>query len=100
MGGSKGTDGGLVSFYPCPVSTGPNGRNGYVGLTNSLGINLAADVGSVFLKPNTDIGGSPFVKVGSSGSTLLINVNGLPVSCSGLPTGTLWDNANVIQACP
>jgi len=101
LSASGNTDSGFVAFYPCPaVGAGPNGRNGYVGTSNNLGVNLAADTGSVFLHPNAAVGGSPFMRVGSSGGTLLINVNGLPVSCSGLPTGTLWDNANVIQACP
>lgn len=101
LAGSATSDSGFVGFYPCPaVGPGPNGRNGFVGLSNGGGVNLAADMGSVFLLPNIATGSSPFMRVGSSGGTLLINVNHLPTSCTGLPTGTLWDNANIIQACP
>jgi hypothetical protein len=75
-----------------PASTGfvgfflPNhARQGFVGLGNSLGINLAADTGGVFLRPNNSIANSPNFHVDSNGTTLQINVNPLPTSP---PSGT------------
>jgi hypothetical protein len=103
---SGNSNSGFLEFYPCPTGpapTGsgtPSGRGGYVGNANNFGVNLEADSGAVFLRPNGATSNSPFLKVDSNGTTLLLNVNGLPISCTGLPTGTLWDNANVIQACP
>jgi hypothetical protein len=103
---SGSSNSGYVAFYPCaggappaPAGGSPSGRNGYVGYSNNLGVNLAADNGAVFLLPNTSNASSPKLSVGSTGTTLQINVNGLPTSCSGQPVGTLWTNAGVIQAC-
>jgi hypothetical protein len=96
--------GDIEFFYP------NNTRAGFLGhgpASPDSSLELQTDQGPLHIQPNTGFGGpggsssgSARMDINSVNGKLLINVNGLPISCSGLPTGTLWDNANIIQACP
>jgi hypothetical protein len=63
-----------------------NVRGGYIGRVNDLGLDIGSDWGSIFLKPNEQTPGSPYVSIGTSfGTTLQVNMSGLPPAP---PSGT------------
>lgn len=91
QGARNTTTSGSVVFY-----TPDNTQRGFMGNANSSGINvMATGTGAVYLGQNA----GPPMTVGSTSGQLIINVNGLPTSCTGQPTGTLWDSSHVINVC-
>jgi hypothetical protein len=89
---------GFVTFF---VPTGT--QQGYVGgctTGTGGGCSLATNSGKIFLKPEYTNGGSALMTLDSVGAQLRVNVNGLPTSCTGQTTGTLWVNSAVVNVCP
>ena len=119
VGGGTNAVSGAVQMQPGPApGMGPttsgysaffstdHSENGWVGGCNNVGAattqgcSFSAPNGYIFLKPNY-AGTSPkWMTVGSVSGALIVNVLGLVTSCTGQITGTLWNNAGVINICP
>jgi hypothetical protein len=92
MPGGVGTVTGSVDFFL------PNGtRTGFVGRNLNTEMNIESDAGGINLLP---VNGANLMSVNSVGGKLIVNVVGLPTSCSGQPTGTIWNNAGALGVCP
>ena len=84
---------GYVSLFS-PSGT----RLGYVGFANSFGLNIVSESGSVYLKPKGPTGN--FLRVGQdSNGNLIVNVNGLPTSCTGQSAGTMYASSGFVKYC-
>jgi hypothetical protein len=82
---------------------GPTNRLGFAGFCFAgIGCNYAADHDPVYIKAHaSDFSGTgPVLRVDTDGARLLLNVNPLPTSCAGLPTGTVWVNGASLAVCP
>lgn len=91
--GNNTHSGFLSSYYP------NNTRAGYVGhgTQSSSTFEIESDLGAINLMPK---GGANAMTINSVSGKLIINVSGLPISCTGQATGTLWANGSAINFCP
>jgi hypothetical protein len=95
-GGSNATLTGGVSFYSVN-----NSLQAFIQGDSSGDLSADAQGGSIFFKiNNASIFSVGVVPSGPSAGKAHINLGILPTSCTGLTTGDIWDNSNVIQACP
>jgi hypothetical protein len=50
-------------------------------------------------RPVTMIFGVGSLTLSAAGGNTIVTITSLPTSCSGLPTGTLWNNLGVVNVC-
>lgn len=84
---------GYVSFWQ------PNqgSRVGYVGFGTSDGINVATDMGSIYLTPAG--APNPMIVGKDANNKLQVVINNLPTSCTGELVGTLYASGHNVLIC-
>ena len=91
------TEGTLV-YEMCRQSDGTftlyNASTGKYVFRANTALSMMPTAGNVLVGTNTDDGVNRLQVNGG------ITVTGLPTSCTGKPTGTLWNNSGVVNVCP
>jgi hypothetical protein len=104
IGGGNDTQ---AEFHGETLGSGAGGHSGYV--INATNYQPSTWYGGFNCTASTIWGGAEAAAMqlnaacsgqGNQVYTGKISITNLPTSCSGLPTGTLWNNSNAVNVCP